>query len=682
MKTTLTFLLFVLSLSVMGQAPSVLTTEALWNFGRVSDPQLSADGKSILYNVRTYDVAANKGQSDIYKINTDGKSLTRITNTADANETNARWTSDGRIAYLTDANGSTELYTMDNTGANARKANGLPAGIGLFGISATNDMLYYTLDVKIGKTTADKYPDLPKATGKIIDGLMYRHWNAWEDEDYSHLFVVKFKSGNAIDKPIDIMPNEPYDAPMQPFGGDEQISWSPDGTRIAYTCKKVSGTASAISTNSEIYLYNLFNQKTENLSIGGAGYDINPAFSPDGVQVMWLSMAKNGYEADKNNIMIYDFGMLTRQNYTEKYKYSVESAKWGLNGKTIFFNAAIDGVVQLFTLELAEANSKISQLTDQPQDIAEFCIGLQGKNPLVIASIMSFSMPSELYQVSAGNKARRITSVNTELLSRIKMGKVEKRMINAKDGKSILTWVVYPPDFNPKKKYPALLFCQGGPQSAVSQFFSYRWNLQLMAANGYVVVAPNRRGLPGFGQEWTDQITGDWGGQAMQDLISAIDAISLEPYVDKDKLGCVGPSFGGYSVYWLAGNHQKRFKCFIAHCGVFNLSSMYGSTEETFFVNHDLTGPYWKPENATQYAQFSPDKFVKNWNTPILIIHNEKDYRVPLNQGMEAFTAAQLQNIPSRFLYFPDEGHWVTKPQNSILWQRVFFEWLDKYLKQ
>jgi dipeptidyl aminopeptidase/acylaminoacyl peptidase len=479
------------------------------------------------------------------------------------------------------------------------------------------------------------------------------------------------------------MPGEPYDTPLQPFGGDEQISWAPDGSRIAYTCKKLEGTSAAVSTNSDIYVYNVYNQKTENRSLGNSGYDTNPMFSPDGTQLLWLSMEGKGYEADKNNVVIYDYGLLTRQTYTEKYQYSVEKAQWTPDGRMIYFNAAVDGAVQLFSLNPMDNSNKIVQISSLAQDVSDFSIGQIDKNYMPVGNIMSMSMPNELFLLQPNNKNKRLTNVNTEALSHIKMGKVEKREIKAKDGKDILTWVIYPPDFNPKakKKYPALLYCQGGPQSPVSQFFSYRWNFQLMAANGYIVVAPNRRGLPGFGQEWTDQIAGDWGGQAMQDLLSAIDDVSSESFVDKDKLGCVGASYGGYSVYWMAGNHDKRFKCFVAHAGVFDLNSMYGTTEEMFFVNHDLKGPYWQKENASQYDIFSPHRYVQNWNTPILVIHNEKDFRVPLGQGMEAFTAAQTRGIPSRFLYFPDEGHWVTKPQNSILWQRVYFDWLDKYLK-
>jgi len=679
--------LFLLSstAAAAGSTPpgmETLTPEMLWKLGRVSDPQISYDGRYVIYSVKYYDLAANKGQSDLYRITSDGKSILRLTNTPNANEFNGRWMSDGKIAYLDDSEGDMALYTMNGDGTEKFKAPNMPLNISAFGFSYINGMIYFTQDVKIDKTVQDLYPDLPKATGKIYEALMLRHWNAWEDESYSHIFIGKFRNGALMDEPVDIMKGERYDAPLQPFGGDEQICWSNDGSRLAYTCKKLNGKDGANSTNSDIYVYSVYNQKTENMSAANKGYDVNPQFSADGMKLIWLSMEHDGYEADKNNIMVYDYGLMNQANLTDAFFYSPEKALFGGDGKSVYFNAAIDGVIQLFNINLAQ--HKINQVTTQMQDVADFCVGEKGNTEIVIGNIMSISMPNELYLINpSGGKPKKITNVNAEILSRIQMGNVEKREIKATDGKDILTWVIYPPGFNAKdkKKYPAILFCQGGPQSPVSQFFSYRWNFQLMAAMGYIVVAPNRRGLPGFGQGWTDQIAGDWGGQAMRDLLSAMDDVSGEPFVDKDKLGCVGASYGGYSVYWLAGNHEKRFKCFIAHCGVFDMTSMYGATEEMFFVNHDFKGPYWKKENQQQYDNFSPHRYVQNWDAPMLVIHNEKDFRVPVTQGMEAFTAAQMQGIPSRFLYFPDEGHWVLKPQNSVLWQRVFFDWLDRYLK-
>jgi dipeptidyl aminopeptidase/acylaminoacyl peptidase len=413
------------------------------------------------------------------------------------------------------------------------------------------------------------------------------------------------------------------------------------------------------------------------------GYDNSPVYSADGSKMLWLSMETPGYESDRNRLFIWDNVTKTKKELLTAFDYSVDKAEFSRDGKMVYFLAGWKGTHQLFSFDMnPKSKAPLRQITNDQADYQDMQTGMFNKKPVIITSRMDMTMPTELYTIDGEGKSTMLTHTNDEVWGAVKKPRVEKRMIKTSDGKEMLTWVLYPPDFDAMKKYPALLFCQGGPQSIVSQAFSYRWNFSLMAANGYVVVAPNRRGLPSFGEEWNDEITGDWGGQAMTDLTTAIDDVSKESYIDKNKLGCVGASFGGYSVYWLAGHHNKRFKAFIAHCGVFNLESEFGATEEIFFANHDMEGPYWNEPTPKSYTQFSPHKFVKNWDTPILVIHNEKDFRVPLNQGMEAFTAAQLQNIPSRFLYFPDEGHWVNKPQNSILWQRVFFDWLDTYVKK
>ena len=390
------------------------------------------------------------------------------------------------------------------------------------------------------------------------------------------------------------------------------------------------------------------------------------------------------YEADRNRIMIYDFVSQKTTEATAGFDYTVDAAKWAPDGFKIYFISGINATDQLWVYDgRLRSYPPLRQLTTDIGDYTGFSLSANKTEPFLVASMMSISSPTELFRVDLKTgKSTQLTFTNKNVLKDTRMGKVEKRMIKATDGKEILTWVIYPPDFDASKKYPTLLYCQGGPQSTVSQFFSYRWNFQLMAANGYIVVAPNRRGLPSFGTAWNREISGDWGGQCMRDYLSAIDEVSKEPFVNKDRLGAVGASFGGYSVYWLAGHHQKRFKAFISHCGVYNLESMYGTTEELWFPDFDLGGSFWQTPKPKSYTQFSPVDFVQNWDTPILVIHNEKDFRVPLGQGMEAYTAARLQNIPARFLYFPDEGHWVNKPQNSVMWQRVFFGWLDKYLKQ
>jgi dipeptidyl aminopeptidase/acylaminoacyl peptidase len=665
-------------------AQSLLTPETLWKMGRVSDPRISPDGKTVLYGVRTYDVAANKGQSDVYAIPAAGGTAVAVLNSTE-DESAARWRPDGKkICYLAnDKNGVTQIWEANADGSAKTQVSNAPSDVSNYQYSPIGNKIWYTTDVKVDKTIVDIYPDLPKASGRIFDDLMYRHWTTWEDGGYSHVMIADYADGKITGTALDIMPGERYDTPLQPNGGDEQITWSPDGKQVAYTCKKLAGKEYAVSTNSEVYAYDIATGKTTNLSEGNAGYDVNPRYSLDGKNIMWLSMATATYEADKNRIISYDVATKTKTDLTKNFDYSVDNAEYSADGKMIYFICGINATDQLWSLDLnAKAKTPIRQITNDIGDHQAFTFATAGKETTMITSMMSISMPSELFKINLKDgTSSQLTFTNKNILSTLKMGRVEKRMIKATDGKEILTWVIYPPDFDAKKKYPALLYCQGGPQSTVSQFFSFRWNFQLMAANGYIIVAPNRRGLPSFGTEWNREISGDWGGQCMNDYLSAIDAVSSEPFVNKDKLGAVGASFGGYSVYWLAGHHQKRFKAFIAHCGVFDLKSMYGTTEEVWFPDFDLGGPYWQSPMPKAYEKFSPIDFVKNWDTPLLVIHNEKDFRVPLGQGMEAFSAARLQNIPARFLCFPDEGHWVMKPQNSILWQRVYFEWLDKYLK-
>ncbi|MBT8195260.1 MAG: S9 family peptidase [Bacteroidia bacterium] len=678
-------LIFALAfLSFSSNAQQNLTAETLMQFERVSGEKISPDGSSITYNVRAYDLKSNKGNTDIYRINTSGGNMIRLAGSPN-NEWGAQWRPDGnRIGYLTTVKGSTQIWEMDKDGSNKTQLSSFKGSITNFGYSPKGGYVWFTSDVKMDKTAAEMHPDLPEVKARVSDGLMVRHWNQWHDYAYSHLFIQKINNGNTIGTPKDVMKGERFDTPLNPFGGAEHIAFSYDEKYVAYTCKKLHGTAYTKSTNSDIYLYDIHTEQTENLSMGMEGYDVNPVFSPDGKKLMWLSMETPGYESDRNRMVIYDLSFKKKEvDVIPNFDYSISSASFGSNSNETFFIASKEATYQIFTFSLNKKNKKpLRQITNETANIRSFDLAKTRKGTVMIASMQNMSKPTEVYKVDLSTGAlNKITKVNDPLLSRIKMGKVEKRMIKTSDNQDMLTWVIYPPNFDPKKKYPTLLYCQGGPQSPVSQFFSYRWNFQMMAANGYIVVAPNRRGLPSFGEKWNDDIKGDWGGQAMKDLLSAIDEVAKEPFVDRDKLGAVGASFGGYSVFWLAGNHNKRFKSFIAHCGVFNLESMYGSTEETFFVNQDMDGAYWDKPKPVSYTKHSPHTYVENWDTPILVIHNEKDYRVPLTQGLEAFTAAQLLGVQSRLLYFPDEGHWVGKPQNAVLWQREFFAWLDKYLK-
>ena len=677
------FVFLLLAVSAGSLNGQVMKPEDLWSLGRVSDPQVSPDGKEVLYAVRTYDLAANKGNTGIWKLTLGSGRTLRLTR-GTSNATSAKWSADGtHIYFLDDSSGINALWKMNPEGEGRAMVYSATGDINGYGFSPDGSRLWYAQDVKVTPTVLDRNADLPKATGRLYDDLMYRHWDRWNDGTYSHLFVADFRNGAVSGTPADVMKDEPFDCPMKPMDGEEQIGWSPDGNTLAYTCKKLSGRDYALSTNSDIYLYDVAAGTTRNVTDGRPGYDKNPAFSPDGKSMIWMSQKDAGNEADRKRIFIKDLATGTDRELTAGFDLDVEETRWSRSADRIYFMVGTQATQQVFVCTLAAIGApSITQLTRDEADHGSISVGGTAKKEVLVTARMSMSQPTELFTVDAKSGAsRQVTFTNQTVLERLSLARVEKRMVRATDGKDILTWVIYPPGFDPSKKYPTLLYCQGGPQSTVSQFFSYRWNFQMMAANGYIVVAPNRRGLPSFGEEWNDAISGDWGGQCMRDLLSAIDSVSKEPYVDRSRLGAVGASFGGYSVYWLEGNHEKRFKAFIAHDGVFNFESMYGGTEETFFNNYEFGGPYWQTPKPVSYQKFSPHLFVDRWDTPILVITNEKDYRVPYEQGLEAFTAARVRNIPAQLLTFPDENHWVLKPQNSVLWQRVFFGWLDRYLK-
>lgn len=628
----------LLTLILMGSAATaqnVMSPELLWKLGRVTPLGISKDAKNIIYKVSYPSVEENKSASKYYSIPVKGGNAVEVTDYK---------------SLLKDKN-----------------------------VSPDGKFLVYHEEVKVENVHGkDFYPELEKSDAQIYNGLDYRHWDTWNEGKFNHVFYKENKE-NAVG--IDILKGENFDSPQKPFGGEEDYIWSPDGKSILYVCKKQAGTKYAISTNTDIYEYNLETGKTVNRTEGNMGYDTAPQFSPTG-NLSWLQMKRDGYEADKNDIIVDFKGM--KINLTANWDGSVSSFLWSADGKKVYFEAPVDGTLQLFEVNfpgLTKIAITVTQLTKGDFDMASI-VGLSGDTIIVTRTDMNYA--AEIYAYDLKKKSwKQITKVNDDNYAKLSLPKYERRYVSTTDGKKMLVWVILPPNFDASKKYPTLLYCQGGPQSPLTQTYSFRWNFSLMASQGYVVVAPNRRGMYGHGQEWNEQISKDWGGQVMDDYLSAIDDVAKENYVDKTRLGAVGASYGGYSVFYLAGIHNNRFKTFISHCGVFNLESMYGTTEEVFFNNWDHGGAYWEKDNAIAqktFSKFNPINMVDKWNTPILIIQGGKDYRVPIGQGQEAFQAAQLRGIKSRFMYFPEENHWVLKPQNAIVWQREFFKWLKETL--
>ena len=622
-------------MSIAASAQQLLSPEGLWKLGRVSVIGMSKDGKSVVYKVAIPDMVANKLNSKFYTMPVTGGVATEVKDTKN---------------LVTDKN-----------------------------VSADGKFILTTEEVKtenvLGK---DYYPSLPNSNVQIYNGLDYRHWDTWNNGTHNHVFYGENKEKGAT---TDIMNGEPFDSPQKPFGGDEDYIWSPSGKSIIYVSKKKFGTEYAISTNTNLYEYNLDTKETKNLTENNLGYDTNPAFSPSG-DLTWLQMKRDGYEADKNDIIVRFKGI--DMNLTASYDGTVESFKWSKDGKKVYFLSPVDGTQQLFEVNFPGV-TKIAvilrQVTSGDFDVHDI-VDITGDTAILTRNDMNHAL--EIYSCNLKkNTWTQLTKVNDEAYSKLSLPKYERRYVTTTDGKKMLVWVILPPNFDTSKKYPTLLYCQGGPQSPLTQFYSFRWNFSLMASQGYIVVAPNRRGMYGHGQAWNEQISKDWGGQVMDDYLSAIDDVAKESYVDKARLGCVGASYGGYSVFYLAGIHNHRFKTFIAHDGVFNTQSMFGTTEEVFFNYWDFGGNYWDKNNAVAqkaYTTFNPINYVDKWNTPILIIQGGIDFRVPIGQGQEAFQAAQLRNIKSRLLYFPEENHWVLKPQNGMVWQSEFYKWLKETL--
>lgn len=682
----------------------LMTPEALWAMGRIGSSEASPDGKQIVYQVSYYSVKENKSHTMLFVQNADGKNKRQLTKD-EKSESDATWIECGKkIAFIR----SGEIWSMNADGSDRKQLSNTDGSVEGFKFSPDGKKVVFIKSIPYYGSIKKNPEDLPKASGRLITDMNYRHWDHYV-ETIAHPFVAEV-TAEGIGNAKDIMEGQPYESPVAPFGGIEQISWSMDSKSIAYTSRKKEGVEYAISTDTDIYLYNLSTGKTVNLckpegykeSMIDAtksmrdqevnhqkgdmhvGYDVNPKFSADGKYIAWQSMERDGYESDRNRLCVMEIATGKKKYVTESFDSNVDDYCWSKDSKTIYFMGVWHATEMLYQTNL---EGKVMQITDGWYDYGS--VQLANNSNYLLASRHSHQYGDELYIVKPGKekkaKVEQVTFENKHIYDQLALGKTQQRWVKTTDGKEMLVWLVLPPHFDANKKYPTLLFCEGGPQSPVSQFWSYRWNLQIMAANGYIVVAPNRRGLPGFGSKWNEEVSGDWTGQCMNDYLSAIDDAAELPFVDKDRLGCVGASFGGFSVYYLASHHNKRFKAFIAHDGAFNLESMYTDTEEAWFSNWEYEDAFWNKNasaNAVKTYNNSPHKFVDKWDTPILVIHGEKDYRINANQGMGAFNAARMRGIPAELLLFPDENHWVLKPQNGILWQRTFFSWLDKWLKK
>lgn len=655
------------------------TPEVLNSFGRVSGAQVSPDGKKILFAVNTINIEENKGNNNLWVMDIDGSNAKQITHTP-RSEGNAVWIDGGNKIAFTYCDEKddcvTQVWTMNADGSGRKCVSQMEKDVEGFTFSPDEKKIVIVSTVKYGKTVQDYYPEMEKSNARIIDDMMYRHWNEWTAE-IPHPFVGNF-DGSKVTDVKDVLEGTQYESPMRPWGGVEQLAWTPDSKKLIYVCRKKVGKDYALSTNSDLYVYDTEAGKTtDNLTEGMMGYDNNPIVSKSG-KIAWLSMEHDGYEADKNRIFLMDKMGGEKVDLTANWDYSVDAIKWSPDEKYIYFICPFQGTCPIFRMEVATQKVDTIAAGQYDYDGVEFI-----DNDNLVTMRHSFLAPNEVFSIKIGEEPKQLSNVNTQLLASLDEVTCEKVIVKATDGKDITTWVLLPPNFDKNKKYPSIFFCEGGPQSPVSQFWSYRWNLRIMANHGYVVIAPNRRGLPGFGTEWNAQISGDYAGQCMKDYLSVTDYMKEQSYIDGDHMGCVGASFGGYSVYWLAGNHNKRYACFLSHAGIFDLRAQYLETEEMWFVNWDLGGAPWEKDNAVAQKSFreaDPKNFVQNWDTPIMVTTGENDFRISYSQTMQAFNAAKLLGIPTHMVLYPDECHWVTKPQNSIVWQNEFFGWMDKWL--
>ena len=656
-----------------------MTPELLLTLPRVGSYALAPSGKQVVYNVSQPSIQDNNSRTSIYLINSDGTGRTELTAPSAGSEYTPRWSRDGKqIYFMRGTDQGMQLFARTLSDGVERQLTAIDGGIVDYLFSPDETTLLYVQDIKARPVVTDVYPDLDKADARIIEDLMYKHWDEWVST-MPHPFIAKV-TAQPITEGLDLLAGEPYEAPMRPFNGIEDIAFSPDGNLIAYACRKKTGLEYSLSTNSDIYLYNVSTGETTNVSEGLMGYDTNPVFSPDGRSLIWIGMEHDGYESDLQVMYLYDLAKKQYRPLTADFEYNIANPTWSADSKTIYFITCREALTHLYSYQLS--NGKIKQITDGQYDYTGFDMNDKG---VCVASRQSMTYPTELYMVNLKNgKTTVLTEEDKPMMSQLGDLTCEKRWMTTTDGGKMLTWVLYPPHFDKNKRYPSLLYCQGGPQNTISQFWSYRWNPRIMAEQGYIVILPNRHGVPGFGKAWNEQISGDYSGQNIQDYLTAADLMRQEPFIDPDRMGAVGASYGGYSVYYLAGVHEGRFSAFIAHAGIFNLEAQYLETEEKWFANWDMGGAPWEKDNATAQRTFanSPHKLVDKWDTPILIIHGEHDFRILASQGMMAFDAAKMRGVPTKMLLFPEETHWVLKPQNALLWQRTFFDWLDRWLKK
>lgn len=663
-----------------------MTPEGLWAMGRIGSVTYDIETGLLAYTVSYYSVEENRSTTWIRICEQEGDQLTVVDEFVGSDP--SWFGNSGVLAYLKRG----KLYLRQEgedilveTASPSGCSDNISESIDGYLFSPKRDKVILIRQVKTIASTIDKHPDLPLATGHVHEDLMYKHWDEWTTsapQPFVCDVQIRYVGADELDikhiqltEGVNILEGTPYECPMKPFGGVEQLAWNPNNAEIAYTCRKKTGLDYAISTNSDIYLYDLSTGAHKNITKGNAGYDTNPSYSPDGTKIAWQSMERDGYESDWNRLMVMDLETGEQTFVSKQFDSNVDEYEW-VDNEQLVFTGCWHALVHLYQIDL---DGNISQLTEGQYDFSLGCVAPDN----IYLLRHSMCEANEIFCLDKSKNMTQLTFENKNIYDQIERPTVVPRWQKTTDGKQMLTWIIYPPHFDPTKKYPTILYCEGGPQSPVSQFWSYRWNFTMMSAGDYIIVAPNRRGLPGFGLAWNEQISGDYGGQCMRDYFSAIDEFCNEPYVDKDRLGCVGASFGGYSVYWIAGHHEGRFKAFISHDGIFNMEMQYLETEEKWFANWDMGGAYWEKDNVIAQRTFanSPHKFVDKWDTPILCIHGEKDYRILANQAMAAFDAAKMRGVPAQLLIFPDENHWVLQPQNGILWQRTFRDWLDRWLK-